>query len=64
MRELDVLLTRYLEQRYPQAPGKEQAVFRRLLEWPDPMLYACLMGREPAPDEEARELLARIRAWD
>lgn len=62
MRELDVLLTRYLEQRYIQASEVEQAVFRRLLDLPDPFLFACLMGHERAPDDEAEAVVARIRA--
>ena len=62
MRELDVLLTRYLEQQYLLAPTGEQAAFRRLLELPDPMLLACLMGGERSPDEGVEEVMARIRA--
>jgi len=62
MRELDVLLTRYLEQCYPLAPTAEQSVFRRLLDLPDPFLLGCLMGHEQAPDDATEQLVARIRA--
>ncbi len=62
MRELDVLLTRYLEQRYRLAPAGEQAVFLQVLDLPDPQILACLMGRERAPDEATEALFAHIRA--
>lgn len=61
MRELDVLLTRYLDKAYPGATADEQAGFRRLLEYPDPLLFACLMGRTLPPDDEVGHVIARIR---
>lgn len=61
MRELDVLLTRYLEQAYPAADGAEQAAFRRLLEATDPDLIGWLLGRAEPPDEPLRALVGRIR---
>ncbi len=64
MRELDVLLTRYLEHRYEKAPPAEQALFQDLLQESDPVLFAWVMGREEAPDEAARQLLWRIRTGD
>ncbi|TGO02253.1 hypothetical protein PN36_27835 [Candidatus Thiomargarita nelsonii] len=45
MKELDVLLTRYLEQCYEQAPIAEQQTFQALLELPDMELYAYLLGQ-------------------
>lgn len=62
MRELDVLLSRYLERDYEQASAAEQASFRRLLEVADPELFAWLMGRAKAPDEALRTLVERIRS--
>ncbi len=61
MRELDILLTRFLDRHYQTASAAEQAAFRRLLETPDPELFAWLMGRAVAPDEDARTLVDRIR---
>ena len=52
MKELDVLLTTYLEQRYQAATSEDQHHFKSLLEWSDPDLYALLLGREQAPDQE------------
>ena len=49
MRELDVLLVAYLEQRYEQAPVVEKAAFRALLELSDPELMGYLLQNEQPP---------------
>jgi antitoxin CptB len=49
MRELDVLLERYLVDRWPTAPAERQAAFRALLELPDPELAALLLGKTVTP---------------
>jgi succinate dehydrogenase flavin-adding protein (antitoxin of CptAB toxin-antitoxin module) len=61
MRELDVLLTRYLDDRYTSAPGEEKAGFRRLLELPDPDLIAYLLNAEKPADKELCNVIDRIR---
>lgn len=55
MKELEFMLTRYLEQNYNQASAAEQQTFATLLELPDLELYAYLVG-QPSPAKE--ELLA------
>ena len=45
LRELDVLLERYLAERWPTAPAEHQAAFRTLLELPDPELEGLILGR-------------------
>jgi len=52
MRELDVLLMRYLERDWPQAESSQRAAFADLLEWQDPEINALLVGRL-APETEA-----------
>lgn len=48
MLELDEILRRYLETRYPSASEEEQAQFRQLLDIEDPVLNAwLLLGHEP-----------------
>lgn len=49
MRELDVLLERYLAERWPAAGAAERQAFLALLELQDPELAACLLGRQPPP---------------
>ena len=61
MKELDVVVTAYLEQHYASASRAEQAQFRKLLEMADPDLHGLLLGREPAGDAETRHLLERLR---
>ena len=60
MRELDVLLERYLEERYPSAPASEQAAFETLLELPDPELFAYLMGRAAPGRPEWVDVIAKL----
>ena len=62
MRELDALLTQFVEQAYPSLSPDDKQRFSRLLELPDPDLHAYLVGRYEAPDPDLAELLARIRA--
>jgi antitoxin CptB len=61
MRELDVLLLRYLEQEYPSAAAGERAAFVRILELQDPELFGYLVGRTTPEDEAVRHVIARIR---
>ena len=61
MRELDVLLERFVEAAGAALPGPRLGAFARLLELPDPVLVECLiLGRPPPPGLE--ELVAQIRA--
>lgn len=50
MKELDVMVTRYHERRYPTAPAAERAAFVSLLEEvEDPDIWAWAMGHLEAP---------------
>jgi succinate dehydrogenase flavin-adding protein (antitoxin of CptAB toxin-antitoxin module) len=46
MRELDVLLTRYLEERFCSASAAEQEAFRWLLDTKDTVIHAYCLGHE------------------
>jgi len=61
MKELDLLLLRYLEHDYPAAPPADRAAFARILELQDPELFGYLVGRESPADAGLRHVLARIR---
>jgi antitoxin CptB len=61
MKELDILLTRYLDQRFCSASPQEQAEFRGLLDRPDPEIYAYCLGAERPPAHLA-VLIERITA--
>jgi antitoxin CptB len=61
MRELDVLLTRYLEERYPGAPPEDQEAFRSLLNRQDPELYGLVVGRVELPPGPVGRVVAALR---
>lgn len=64
MRELDVLLERYLQQRYPSAPVAEQQAFEALLDLPDPQLFAFVMRRETPADPEWVHVIDKLTDAD
>ena len=59
MRELDELLIRYLESRYPSADEDEKAAFRAVLELPDPELVSYLLQKEQ-PAAELKRVVTHI----
>jgi antitoxin CptB len=61
MKELDLVLMRYLRERWIVAPVTERAAFERMLDLPDPLLAACLTGRERSSDAEVQQLLEQMR---
>mgnify|MGYP006422369165 CR=1 FL=1 len=61
MKELDVLLSRYLDAVYPQADAADQRGFERLLGYQDPEVYAFLTGRAQVEDAEIDRVVQRIR---
>lgn len=52
MRELDELLVRYLDGRYPSASDDEKLAFQAVLALPDPELNGYLLQRQ-APHSES-----------
>lgn len=61
MKELDLVLMRYLRGGWPSAGATERACFERVLDLPDPVLAAFLTGRERAADPELQSLVERLR---
>ncbi len=60
MRELDILLERYLQQHYPEAAETEKAAFRQLLTLSDPALADYLLRGEPHDDSLISSVIASI----
>jgi antitoxin CptB len=62
MQELDLLLGRWLESRWPNAGAEMQSAFEQLLECEDDLIWDWLMGRDrPHPSlyrvvEDIREI--------
>ena len=61
MKELDVLLSTYLEQYFDDAGEESQQRFKELLEWQDPDLYALLTGRTSVEDPALQAFVERLR---
>ncbi len=61
MKELDLLLTRYLEQQYPHASTATQHTFQVLLELPDIDLYSYMIGQETPAEETLRNLIEELK---
>jgi len=60
LKELDVLLTRYIEEEFPDAPAAHQQAFRELLEASDAVIYSYCLGRELPPTAVLASLIERI----
>ena len=60
MRELDQLMLRYLDLRWPQASESERAVFLRLMDCEDDKLWRWFMGRERPEDADLHALVQAI----
>jgi antitoxin CptB len=61
MRELDVVLIRYLEQCYPEASAAHREAFHALIELSDPELFDLLRGRTQAASPEAEAVVGELR---
>ena len=60
MRELDVLLMRYMDREYVAAPPAQQAAFETLLSLQDPEILALLTGRAVAEDVPLQDVVQRL----
>ena len=61
MRELDQLLTRWLDREWTVASDSRREVFLRLLDSEDDRLWRWFLGHETAPDAALDSLIQYIR---
>ncbi len=61
MRELDILLERWLTQHYEEQDDARKSAFRRLLTLPDPEIARYLLAGEQAEDPELARVVDSIR---
>jgi antitoxin CptB len=61
VKELDIIMSHYLEYSFLDAPVSEQKAFRELLQIEDPTLFQLVVGSEKSPDAEQDKLLAQLR---
>lgn len=60
MKELDLVLERYLSEGYPDAGTRLQRAFAGLLELPDPVLQAYVLGGAVPEEEALRDVVGAI----
>ena len=61
MRELDALLTRWLDLNWVDADEEMRSAFTLLLDSEDDQLWDWLLGRSQAPDESLQRIVDDIR---
>lgn len=61
MRELDVILSRYLETDYRGAGAQGRQVFQALLRRQDPEIASWILGREVPADPPTAALVERLK---
>ena len=62
MRELEVLLQRFVDQVLPCVTAEERSTFAQLLALPDPVLAQYLLAGTPPAEARMAQLVGRIRA--
>ncbi len=60
MKELDLVLGRWLERRWAGADAERRAAFERLLEEQDPEIAAWLLGRQRPADPSLAALVDEL----
>lgn len=61
MRELDILLSGYLDHDFGQADEQQKQAFRALLALPDPELIDYLLGGQSPTDATIANVVSQIR---
>ena len=62
-REMDLILGRFADAEIATLPEHELAQLERLIEVPDPDLYAALTGNAALPPDHAGDLFDRIKSF-
>jgi antitoxin CptB len=60
VREMDLVMGRFADAHLPAMSEAELAEFERLLDVPDPQVFAWIVGGEPPPREFDTPLFARL----
>lgn len=61
MKELDVALEYFVDNKYAALDVAGRAAFERVLAMEDPELYACMLGKERAADAEVQDVIVSLR---
>ena len=60
-KELDIVMNRYLQERYETASAEEQASFNALLDIEDPIIFDWLMDKTQAEDANLKALVEILK---
>ena len=60
-KELDIVMNRYLQERYETASAEEQASFNALLDIEDPIIFDWLMDKNQAEDVNLKALVEILK---
>ena len=63
IREMDLIMGRFADAWIERLSERELDQYERLIEIPDPELYAWIAGQDVVPAEHDCELLQRLRAF-
>lgn len=63
MKELDMLLERYVRTEWPNSSAEEKVLFDQLLDLPDPELAAYLLGHAVPPQSSLAQLTRLIATY-
>lgn len=63
LKELDVILGQFAQAHLTELTPEEVGQFERILETPDPQVYAWLMGTEDVPADQDSPVLAKLKAF-
>jgi antitoxin CptB len=61
VRELDVLLTRFLDEQFESLPNAEKVDFVRFLETQDPVIMDWLFGKYPCEDPALANIVTKLQ---
>ena len=61
MKELDLLLKKYIEHKYTDAPAADQQAFKSILNMQDPELYDLILGRTESEDTDVARIIKTLR---
>ena len=60
-KELDIVMNRYLQERYETASAEEQESFNALLDIEDPIIFDWLMDKTKAEDENLKAIVEILK---
>jgi antitoxin CptB len=64
IREMDLIMGRFADATIADLSDDELTHYERLMDVPDPQLFAWITGDEPVPHDQDTALVRRLRAFE